>query len=78
MLSKAVHDARSRHGYVTATELASRCGVHRTTVAVAIRLGRLKCRQVGNVFLVAKSDADAFASKYKLTKTATKKKPART
>lgn len=76
MLSKAVHEARDR-GYVTANDLATRCGVHRTTVSLAIRSGKLQFKKVGHVFLVAQRDADVFASQYQLTKP-TAKKTART
>jgi excisionase family DNA binding protein len=68
MLSKAVHDARER-GYVTANELADRCGVHRTTVSLAIRHGKLRSIKVGNVCLVSKQDAEAFMKQYTLTQT---------
>ena len=67
MLSKAVLDAKGR-GYVTANDLADRCGVHRTTVSLAIRSGKLKSTKVGNVCLIAKQDADRFSSAYKITK----------
>jgi len=66
MLSKAVTNARTRHGYTTSGELASRCGVHRTTVSLAIRRGALRAKRVGNVHLIASKDAAAFISKYRL------------
>jgi hypothetical protein len=67
MLSKAVANAQKR-GYATANDIAARSGVHRTTVALAIRQGRLKSRKVGNVFLVSSRDAAAFIAQYRLTK----------
>jgi excisionase family DNA binding protein len=68
MLSKAVHDAKER-GYVTANELADKCGVHRTTVSLAIRHGKLRSTKIGNVCLVSKQDAEAFMKQYKITRT---------
>ena len=72
MLSKAVLEAREQ-GYVTANELAELCGVHRTTVSLAIRHGRLKSTRVGNVSLVSRKDADDFSSQYNITQTSSKK-----
>jgi hypothetical protein len=66
MLSKAVENAQ-KQGYATANDIAVRSGVHRTTVALAIRQGKLKSRKVGNVFLVSSRDAAAFIAKYRLT-----------
>ena len=63
MLSKAVHEAKER-GYVTANELADKCGVHRTTVSLAIRHGRLASKKVGNVSLISKEDAEDFCKQY--------------
>ena len=63
MLSKAVHDAKER-GYVTANELADQCGVHRTTVSLAIRHGKLKSTKIGNVCLISPSDAEEFSKQY--------------
>ena len=63
MLSKAVHDAKEI-GYVTANELADQCGVHRTTVSLAIRHGKLKSTKIGNVWLIAPSDAEKFSNQY--------------
>ena len=63
MLSRAVQGARER-GYVTANELADQCGVHRTTVSLAIRHGKLKSTKIGNVWLIAPSDAEKFSNQY--------------
>lgn len=71
MLSKAVLEARER-GYVTANELADQCGVHRTTVSLAIRHGKLKSTKIGNVCLISQRDADAFSKQYTMTSLATK------
>lgn len=71
MLSKAVYDAK-RRGYVTARELADRAGVHQTTVATAIRRGKLEATMVGNVRLISSGNADSFVSQYRLTKRTTR------
>lgn len=79
MLSKAVHEAQQRYGYMTASTLAQKCGVHRTTVSEAIRLGKLKAMRIGNVSLISNRDAASFSAQYKLVKkTTVKKKSART
>jgi len=68
MLSKAVHDAKER-GYVTANQLAKQCGVHRTTISLAIRHGKLRSMRVGNVCLIAREDADEFSKQYAISGT---------
>jgi len=67
MLSSAVMKAQAK-GYSTPNDVAVRAGVHRTTVALAIRQGKLRSKKVGNVSLVSERDAAAFVAKYKLTK----------
>jgi excisionase family DNA binding protein len=74
MLSKAVHDAKER-GYVTANELADKCGVHRTTVSLAMRHGKLKSTKIGNVCLVSKRDADEFMKQYTISSAFTPSNP---
>lgn len=67
MLSSAVMKAQAR-GYSTPNDIAARAGVHRTTVALAIRQGKLRSKKIGNVCLVSKRDAAAYILKYSLTK----------